>query len=157
MVREEGVVGGEAGAVAAAEPVHTGTKMSTIMDVTTDITTNITIEPGIQCVKENVAMELRSLSTELEHQKIVELPPEDLPDLLAASAVLNEDDTQFAGFIRILSLESTILVQEQLPDDGKLLLRSFADRKSAEDFVRERLDTYDRMWDGCGCKVMYFE
>ena len=24
-------------------------------------------------------------------------------------------------------------------------------------FVEDRLDTYERMWDGCGCKVAYYK
>ena len=102
-------------------------------------------------------MELQTLLLELEEKKVTELSADGLPDLLAASKLLREEDTHFAGFIRILSFESRILVQEQLPDGSKVLLRGFAAREKAEEFIRERLDTYDRMWDGCGCKVDYSE
>jgi len=28
--------------------------------------------------------------------------------------------------------------------------------KEAEDFVKDRLDFYERKWDGCGCKIDYY-
>jgi hypothetical protein len=30
------------------------------------------------------------------------------------------------------------------------------DEDEVRRFVRERLEAYDRMWDGCGCKVDYY-
>jgi len=29
-------------------------------------------------------------------------------------------------------------------------------KKEADLFIDERMETYDRMWDGCGCKVDYY-
>jgi hypothetical protein len=45
-------------------------------------------------------------------------------------------------------------VQESDPE-GTVYLRAMADREAAEAFVSDRLATYERMWDGCGCKVHY--
>jgi len=30
-------------------------------------------------------------------------------------------------------------------------------KKEAEEFIKERLEIYNRMWDGCGCKVDYYK
>jgi len=102
-------------------------------------------------------MDLQSLCSELEKHAVVELPSDELDDLLAAAELVREDDTHLAGFIRILSIQGKILIQEYVANDGRVLLRGFTDRQGAEAFVRGRLDTYERMWDGCGCKVHYFK
>jgi hypothetical protein len=75
--------------------------------------------------------------------------------ILIAAEVLREDDTTIAGPIRVLAFDDALWVQEQAPD-GRLLLRRFNDR-AADRFVDRRLETYDRMWDGCGCKIDYDE
>lgn len=88
---------------------------------------------------------------------ILQLPPDALAALLATTQPVHEADTHFAGMIRILEFEGRLLVQEQHPEQELLLVRRFADRATADAFVQDRLDTYERMWDGCGCKVHYFE
>jgi hypothetical protein len=88
---------------------------------------------------------------------ILQLPPEDLDALLAATTLTREADTHFAGMIRILEFEHRLFVQEQHPETKQVLVRHFGDRTAADVFVQDRLDTYERMWDGCGCKVHYFE
>lgn len=40
-----------------------------------------------------------------------------------------------------------ILVQEK-SDQQDYILRKLDSREQAEDFVQQRLDTYERMWDG---------
>jgi hypothetical protein len=89
--------------------------------------------------------------------EILSLPPDDLDTLLAATTVTHEADTHFAGMIRILALGDAVFVQEQHSETKQVLVRRFADRPAADRFVQCRLDTYERMWDGCGCKVQYFE
>ena len=59
--------------------------------------------------------------------------------------------------IRLLDLDGALFMQEQHPETHELLVRRFADRAAADAFVKDRLDTYERMWDGCGCKVHYFD
>ena len=41
------------------------------------------------------------------------------------------------------------------PTSRQRVLRRLAEDEVAA-FVKDRLDTYERMWDGCGCKVEYF-
>ena len=41
--------------------------------------------------------------------------------------------------------------------DGNALARRMPSIEDATDFVNDRLGTYERMWDGCGCKINYFE
>jgi hypothetical protein len=102
-------------------------------------------------------MNVQTLLSEVAEREVVALPATDLTRLLERAEVLQEVDTHFAGHLRILSLEEHLLVQEQLPEAGTLLLRGCGTREQAERFVERRLDAYERMWDGCGCKVNYFE
>ena len=99
-------------------------------------------------------MEARVLIDQIQEQEIVSLDPEDLPKLLAVADTIRADDTCLAGWIRILSIEGRLLVQEQTPA-GEVLLRRLASREGAERFVERRLADYERMWDGCGCKIDY--
>lgn len=87
---------------------------------------------------------------------IVELTAGELNVLLAAGEVVREDDTKISGTIRIVSVDGVVAVQEQTPKNV-ILIRALSSLQDAQRLVEERLDTYDRMWDGCGCKIDYFE
>jgi len=76
--------------------------------------------------------------------------------MLARAELLRAEDTMISGWIRVLALDGQIHVEEETPD-RRILLRRFADRAAADRFVDRRLETYDRMWDGCGCRVDYDE
>jgi hypothetical protein len=80
----------------------------------------------------------------------------DLIGLLETAEVLRQDNTCVAGWIRILSVDGAVLVQEETPD-GNALARRMPSIEDANRFVDDRLGTYERMWDGCGCKINYFE
>ena len=86
---------------------------------------------------------------------IVVRQPDELSGLIESAELLREDDTHIAGKIRILRVGDRILVQEQEPETRNLILREFPSQGEAEKFVEDRLETYDRMWDGCGCKIDY--
>ena len=93
---------------------------------------------------------------QLQEQALISIDGRHLPVLLEESDVLRADDTCLAGWIRILSTGPLVVVQEETPD-GEILLRRFASREAAERFVEYRLSAYERMWDGCGCKIDYHE
>ncbi len=99
-------------------------------------------------------MEVRELVTQFEERTFIVLDGEALPDLLEAAEVIRADDTCVAGWIRILCINDHFAVQEQTPD-GEILVRRLISRKAAESFVEDRLYDYERMWDGCGCKIDY--
>jgi len=95
-----------------------------------------------------------SMVEEVRARALVVFDELDLPALLEASELLRDVDTCLAGRIRILVLDGLMLVQEQTPD-REVLVRRVGTREAAEAFVDDRLATYERMWDGCGCKVDY--
>ena len=92
-----------------------------------------------------------------DERGIVVLRPEELTDLIAAAELLREEETHVAGRIRILRVDDRILVQEQVPETQDLLVRGLPSRQAADRFVEDRLADYERMWDGCGCKIDYFQ
>ena len=92
----------------------------------------------------------------LEVEKFLRLGEEDVETLLSVARLEWEQDTGMTGKIRLLEYAGRYLVQE-FTDRGEARLRRFDDRQAAEKFLQHRLDAYDRMWDGCGCKVDYDE
>lgn len=84
------------------------------------------------------------------------VPPADWEGVIARATVLRIEDTTISGHLRILALDGELYVQEEAPG-GRILLRRRPDRAAADRFVDQRLETYDRMWDGCGCRVDYSE
>ena len=90
----------------------------------------------------------------LREEKILTLTSDELAELLESAVALSEADTRMCGPIRILDLDGTIAVQEQARE-GEILVRELPSVAEARRFVDERLDAYERLWDGCGCKIDY--
>jgi hypothetical protein len=90
----------------------------------------------------------------LAEGRIVTATQEELLELLEAAEVLSDQDTLVAGHLRVLDLSGLILVQEETPE-GQLLVRRAESVEAAQALVADRLATYERMWDGCGCKIDY--
>lgn len=99
-------------------------------------------------------MKPRELREQIEKQAIIALDGEALSELLEAAEVVRADDTCVAGWIRILEIEGLYAVQEQT-SEGEVLIRNLNSREAAERFIENRLTDYERMWDGCGCKIDY--
>lgn len=99
-------------------------------------------------------MRVGELFAQINGIAIVALDGEALPELLDAAEVIRANDTCVAGWIRILRIEGRFVVQAQTPE-GEILLRRLLSREAAERFVEDRLQSYERMWDGCGCTIDY--
>ena len=87
------------------------------------------------------------LVTKLQTQAPIPVDREILVGLLETADVLRQDNTCVAGWIRVLSVDGVILVQEETPD-GNALARRMLSIEDANDFVNDRLASYERMWDG---------
>jgi hypothetical protein len=99
-------------------------------------------------------MDVRELTERIGESVVVSLDPDRLPGLLEVAVTMRAEDTRLAGWIRILRIEGRLVVQEETPE-GEVLLRGLASRDAAERFVDRRLSDYERMWDGCGCRIDY--
>jgi len=95
------------------------------------------------------------LLSRLREAKPIELTREELAGLLAEARLLREEDTRLSGPIRLLEVDRRVLVQEQ-SFDGRLALRVVSSVEAGQAFLKDRLASYERMWDGCGCKVDHF-
>ncbi len=81
---------------------------------------------------------------------------EDFKELLSHSIILIEKDTHISDKIRLLKFKDEMLIQEKT-NKNEFLVRIIKTRKEAEAFIQQRLEIYDRMWDGCGCRVEYYD
>ena len=70
--------------------------------------------------------------------------------------VLEIHDTKLAGRLQLVRDGRGFAAVER-PGPGRRVVRRFGGESEARVFVEERLATYDRMWDGCGCKIDYFD
>jgi hypothetical protein len=81
---------------------------------------------------------------------------EDLKIILENSEILRTEDTHLSDFIRLIKFEARLFIQE-LSLKNEIILRKINSLADADKFIQERLDFYERKWDGCGCKIDYYE
>ena len=93
--------------------------------------------------------------TRLEAERIVRLSREEWEAVAPAFAVLERHATGVAGDLLIVRGPSSLAAVEE-PSSGERVIRRLPDEAAARLFVQERLAQYERMWDGCGCKVDYY-
>jgi hypothetical protein len=80
----------------------------------------------------------------------------ELQTLLNNCEILQEVDTHLSDFIRVLKHDNHFFVQE-ITFKKEILIRRMNSIQDTDKFVQERLDYYERKWDGCGCKIDYYE
>lgn len=76
-------------------------------------------------------------------------------ELLKRSKLLIAKDTFISDKIRILQFEDSIYFQE-MSNRSEFLIRKMNDLNTANELLRKRMEIYEKMWDGCGCKVDYY-
>ena len=100
---------------------------------------------------------LESILEKLQNHNALNITTQDVTEIEKHCAVEKTIDTGMAGPIKVLTIQ----------DEGKKLLIE-ADQKgvifvrlvktiNVQEFIDERLKVYEKMWDGCGCKVFYNE
>lgn len=70
-------------------------------------------------------------------------------------AVVDRHDTRLAGDLLLVRRGAVWAVVER-PSPAERVVRPFTDEAEARRFVAGRLALYERVWDGCGCKIDYF-
>ncbi len=101
-------------------------------------------------------MSFEEIKLKLKDKNILLLPRDELDGILSASQVLVDKDTLMSDRIRILKSGDSVFVQEITARD-ELSIRMMDSFEEANLLVEKRMETYERMWDGCGCKVNYYE
>ena len=101
-------------------------------------------------------MNLEKILSTAKQNKYSIINNEELEKLLSESETIIEKDTHISDKIRLLKLDGDLIIQEKTTKD-ELLIRIVKTKKEGEDLIEQRLEIYDKMWDGCGCKVDYYE
>lgn len=99
---------------------------------------------------------MKDLISKLDDQKFIVVTEEQLKELLDSSHTVFEKDTRLRDFIRVLKYEDNVYLQERT-NLGEIMIRKFSTEEEAMKLVKDRLEIYDKMWDGCGCKINYYE
>lgn len=100
-------------------------------------------------------MSLESKIAGLKNQLFTLLSETELEELLIRSEIVEEKDTLICGIIRILKQNQHFFIQEY-SNQNEIILRSVNSPDQATQFIQERLKIYEKMWDGCGCRIEYF-
>jgi len=100
-------------------------------------------------------MKLSKTINSVKKKKYLIISEEDLDELLSTSELLVEENTYMSDKIRLLKYRDQLILQEKTTKD-EYIIRSMNTIEDAEKFINERLEIYNRMWDGCGCKVEYY-
>ena len=92
----------------------------------------------------------------LESNKPGFLAKDDLEVLVKQCEIIREEDTCLSDKIRLIKYEGEFFIQEKTPKD-ETIIRRFKNFKEADSFFYNRLQLYEKMWNGCGCKINYYE
>ena len=86
----------------------------------------------------------------------VPLSREEWESVSDAFQVVERHNTQLAGDLLIIRVGRELAALEAPSRDARVA-RLLGGEKEARAFVGRRLEEYERMWDGCGVKVEYYE
>ena len=100
-------------------------------------------------------MKSEELVRRLMTERVVSLTADAWAALADGIEEVERHSTGVAGDLLIVRVESHLAAVEE-PSSGNRVVRRLADTDEAGEFVRQRLEQYERMWDGCGCKVDYY-
>ena len=97
----------------------------------------------------------KTLAERLLNEPIITLSADDWTAIADRFEVLERHSTSIGGDLLIVRGDSLLAAVEQ-PAPGETVVRRLADRDEVHSFVEQRLQEYDRMWDGCGCRIDYY-
>lgn len=101
-------------------------------------------------------MNLERIISSVKKKKYLMISEAELKELLSLSKLVIEENTYISDKIRLLECNHELLLQEKTTKD-EYLIREMKTKKEAEEFIKQRLEIYNRMWDGCGCRIDYYK
>ena len=101
-------------------------------------------------------MNINKIIATAKNKKYLEISETDLNELLTNSELIIEENTYISDNIRLLKINNDLILQEKTTK-GENLIRYIKTKKEAEELIKARLEIYEKMWDGCGCKVDYYQ
>ena len=90
----------------------------------------------------------------LRDEGLLSVSPAEGSSLVSACQEIERHATHFAGDLILLQIDEGFAIVEQ-PSDEEWVIRHLKTREAANEFIAKRIAQYDRMWDGCGCKIDY--
>jgi hypothetical protein len=95
------------------------------------------------------------LNTRLVADGIVRLTTSEWEAVAGAFEQVECHRTFVAGdLLLVQGTAGWVVVEQPLPEER--VARLLPDKQEARRFAAERLEQYERMWDGCGCKIDYY-
>lgn len=85
---------------------------------------------------------------------VARITADEWTSVAAAYAEVERHATGLAGDL-ILVRTPDGLAAVETPHEGVRVVRLLGDASAASAFVRHRLEQYERMWEGCGCRIDY--
>jgi len=100
-------------------------------------------------------MNLEGIISSAKKKKYLIISEVELNELLSNSKLIIEENTYISDKIRLLKYKTDLLIQEKTTKN-EYIIRVLKTKKEAEELIKQRLEIYNKMWDGCGCKVEYY-
>lgn len=101
-------------------------------------------------------MEAKEIFNKASHSKYIIIQEDELKNVLDHTDIIRIEDTQLSDLIRLLNYDGKLFIQETT-FKKEIIIRKINSMQDADLFIKERLDYYERKWDGCGCKMDYYE
>ncbi len=101
-------------------------------------------------------MEREAFVDKLREGGVVPLSKQEWEGIAKDFPTVASFDTQLAGELLLVRVGDEIAAVEA-PSSEARVARLLGDLDTAMAFVKRRLAEYERMWDGCGVKVDYYE
>ncbi|UCD23008.1 MAG: hypothetical protein JSW51_08020 [Gemmatimonadota bacterium] len=99
-------------------------------------------------------MNAEQLEQQLSDASLVQLTAEEWTGIAGEFELVERHRTSVAGDLLIVRGKIELFAVEQ-PTPETRVARVLSDIPEASRFVAERMDQYERMWDGCGCRIDY--
>lgn len=91
----------------------------------------------------------------LARDRIVRLSVDEWNATASGFEEVERHDTFIAGDLILARTDHGLFAVEE-PKSGERVVTRLGDADTAAAFVQERLSDYERMWDGCGCRIDYY-
>ena len=101
-------------------------------------------------------MTVDELNGRLSKERIVRITSRQWSELSDHFEEVERHETFVAGDLLVVRGDMGLAAVEW-PTPHECAVRRLSSAEEAGRFVRKRLDQYERMWDGCGCKIDYYK
>lgn len=101
-------------------------------------------------------MDAKDIFDRVLNSKYLIIEESELKTVLDNAEIIRIEDTHLSDFIRLIKYNGNLFIQETTFNKENIV-RKVSSIEAADKFIQERLDFYERKWDGCGCKIDYYE